>query len=108
MNAGIADSLHNIGIVYDYKGDYDEALLYYQKSLKIFYRVFGVDENQVETQGNSSIAQSLLNIGIVYKDKGDDDEALVYYQKSLKIFNRVFQNDLSHPYIRMTMRNIDI
>ena len=63
-NSSIADSLNNIGIVYQEKGDYDEALVYYQKALKIKYRVFGVDENQVETQGNSSIAQSLSLIHI--------------------------------------------
>ena len=59
-------------------------------------------------QGNSSIARSLHNIGIVYQKKGDYDEALVYYQKALTIFSRVFQNDLSHPYIRFTIENIDI
>ena len=82
--------------------------MYYQKALKINYRVFGVDENQVETQGNSSIATSLHQIGIIYDDKGNYDEALVYYQKTLTIFSRVFQNDLSHPDIRMTIENIDI
>ena len=98
-----------------YKGDYDEALLYYQKALKIEYRVFGVDENHVETQGNSSIADSLHNIGVVYQIKGDYDEALLYYQKSLKIKYRVFgvdesqvdKNNVNHPSIQNTKRAID-
>ena len=94
-NSDIASSLHNIGLVYYNKGNYDEALLYYQKSLKIKYRVYGVDESQVEEQGNSSIALSLNNIGNVYNAKGNYDEALLYYQKSLKIKYRVYGVDES-------------
>jgi tetratricopeptide (TPR) repeat protein len=57
--------LHDIGSVYNTKGDYDEALAYYHKALNIEYRVFGVDEDNVEEQGNNSIATSLHNIGFV-------------------------------------------
>merc|ERR1712178_446432 len=83
-NSDIARSLGDIGTVYKNKGNYDEALMYYQKSLKIKYRVYGVDESEVETEGNSHIASSLHSIGIVYREKGNYDEALMYYQKSLK------------------------
>jgi tetratricopeptide (TPR) repeat protein len=33
-------------MVYEAKGNYDQALEYYHKALKIDYRVFDVDENQ--------------------------------------------------------------
>ena len=94
-NASIATSLNNIGLVYKNKGEFDEALMYYQKSLKIRCCVFNVDESKVETQGNADIAQSLNNIGVVYYNKGEFDEALVYYQKALKIRCRVFSVDES-------------
>jgi tetratricopeptide (TPR) repeat protein len=35
MHPGYASSLNNIGRTYDYKGDYDQALDYYFKSLEI-------------------------------------------------------------------------
>jgi len=56
-------------MVYDAKGNYDQALEYYHKALKIRYRVFDVDENHVEEQGNDDIAGSLNNIGLVYVEK---------------------------------------
>merc|ERR1712146_513246 len=65
----IANSLNNIGLVYNAKGNYDKALEYYHKALKIDYHVFDVDENHVEEQGNDDIAQSLNNIGLVYVEK---------------------------------------
>ena len=62
--ADIAGSLHNIGIVYDYKGDYDEALVYYQKALKIFSRVFQNDLSHPD------IRMTIENIDICNKRKG--------------------------------------
>ena len=100
--------LNNIGLVYNLKGDYDEALLYYHKSLNISFRVFGVDESLFEIQGNSDIAELLYNIGNVYYNKGEIDEALTYYQKTLKILCRVFTNNVNHPFIQDTKQSIDI
>ena len=94
-NADIATSLNNIGLVYRNKGEFDEALVYYQKALKIRCRLYDVDESQVEAEGNAVIAQSLNNIGTVYYNKSEFDEALVYYLKALKIRCRIFDVDES-------------
>ena len=94
-NASIATSLNNIGLIYKNKGEFDEALIYFQKSLKIRCRIFSVNESQLETEGNVDIAQSLNNIGVIYYNKGEFDQALVYYQKALKIRCRIFDIDES-------------
>lgn len=95
-NASIATWLNNIGLIYKNKGEFDEALIYYQKSLKIRCRILNINESQ----GNADIAQSLNNIGVVYYNKGEFDQALVYYQKALKIICRIFDIDESEIEIK--------
>jgi tetratricopeptide (TPR) repeat protein len=58
-----AGTLNNIGSVYDDKGDYEQALLYYQRCLTIEERVKGKDAIDCAT--------TLNNIGLVYRNKGD-------------------------------------
>ncbi|MBI4931799.1 MAG: tetratricopeptide repeat protein [Bacteroidetes bacterium] len=82
----MAKRLGNIGIVYDFQGDYPKALDYYFKSLKMF-----------EDLGNKNgIAADLGNIGNIYdKEAGSQkteikrdslfNKALTYYFRSLKI-----------------------
>jgi len=71
--------LHQLGILFQGFGNYDEALKYYQKSLAI-----------EEKLGNKKgVALSLWGIGNVYLDKGDYDNALEQYQKALKTFEKI-------------------
>ena len=72
---GIAGAYNNIGVIHDYKGDYEKALEFFFKSLKINEEV---DDKQV-------IASSYNNIGNIQYNKGDYDKALEFYFKSLKI-----------------------
>ncbi len=56
---------NKIGQVYKDKGDLDNALQFYTKSLDIIKEIFANDSYQR--------ASVLNNIGGVYKDKGDLD-----------------------------------
>ncbi len=58
----MAKSFLNIGAVYAGKGDLENALVQYQKALKIQTRVFGSD--------HPDVAASYNNIGEVYRKQG--------------------------------------
>jgi len=72
---GMGDIIGNIGIVYFYKGDYDKALDYLERSI-------GIKE---EIGNKSGLVTSLSNLGVLYKDKGYIDKSMVYYERSLAI-----------------------
>lgn len=106
---------HNIGVTYYYKGDYNEALECFFKSLKInealnnkkeigavsnnIGNVYWMQENyegalefyfrdyeiSKELGDEVSVAKTLGNIGLVYDNKGESDKALEYYYKGLVI-----------------------
>ncbi len=88
--------LNNIGLVYDSKGEYDKALLYYDKDLQICLKVYGEE--------HPSTATSYNNIGSVYDSKGGYDKALLYYEKSLEIMLKVYGED--HPSIATSYNNM--
>jgi class 3 adenylate cyclase/Tfp pilus assembly protein PilF len=70
-----AESLNDIGNVYEAQSNYPKALEYYQKALKIN-----------EGLGNKDgIASNLGNIGIIYDYQFNYPKAIEYYQKALKI-----------------------
>jgi tetratricopeptide (TPR) repeat protein len=77
-------------------GEYDKALEYYQKSLKIREKVYGKEHPKT--------AISYNNIGLVYDSKGEYNKALEYYQKSLKIREKVYGKE--HPDTAESYNNI--
>jgi len=92
----VAACYGNIGNVYSVQGNYDEALVQFQKSLKITIRVFGCEHEEV--------AISYNNIGNVYAMQGDHKNALLHFQKSLEITSRVFGCDSAE--VAQTYNNI--
>lgn len=67
--------LHQLGIIAQRRGSYDEALQWYRQSLEIH-----------EKLGNrAAIATSYHQIGMVAQFRGSYDEALDWYRKSLNI-----------------------
>jgi len=92
----VAACYGNIGNVYSVQGNYDEALVQFQKSLKIRIRVFGCEHEEV--------AISYNNIGNVYAMQGDHKNALLQFQKSLEITSRVFGCDSAE--VAQTYNNI--
>ncbi len=98
LTALIGDCYNNIGGVYYYKGNYDNALKYYNKSLNMRLKTLG-DEHP-------DVAASFNNIGLVYHKKGDYDNALKYYQKTLKIELKTLGDE--HPDVAASYNTIGL
>ena len=77
LSSIIANSFNNLGSVKWKMSDYQKAVHYHNKSLKIRFKTLG--ENHLST------ASSFNNLGNVYKYMGDYKKAADYYNKSLKI-----------------------
>ncbi len=74
---GKADAYNCMGVVKKEAGDYDEALNFHLKSLKV----------RLEMKDLKGIANSLNNIGIVYKELDNYPKALHYYSLALRMMN---------------------
>jgi len=75
LQKSLAHSLNNVGYVYKQKGEIDDAIKYYNKSLGI-HRIIA---------DSIGIATGLNNLGIIYNSFGEIAKALDYYHESLKI-----------------------
>ena len=54
--------------MFNYKGENDKAILYYEKSLKIKINTLG--------ENHSSVADAYNNLGLVFNAKGENDKAI--------------------------------
>jgi serine phosphatase RsbU (regulator of sigma subunit)/uncharacterized protein HemY len=108
----------NLGELYFFKGDYDEALSYFEKSLKAYRRVnsgnvpytliyigkvyaarkdyanalkYQEEALQVSEQANSTLekAQALIGLANTYNQVGNNDKALELYKEAEKITNQI-------------------
>ncbi|MCO5267474.1 MAG: tetratricopeptide repeat protein [Brumimicrobium sp.] len=70
-----AGTIGNLGVVYDYQGDYSKALDNYFKGIALYEEVGNI-------RGQAAIS---INLGIVYDRLGEYSKALSYYFKALKI-----------------------
>ncbi|CAF4728719.1 unnamed protein product, partial [Rotaria socialis] len=68
---------HQLGMMKDNQGEYQQAVTFYEKSLEIKRKTLPKD--------HASLAPTYSNIGAVYKNMGEYSKALEYYEKSLKI-----------------------
>ncbi len=91
-----SEAYNNLGLAYRSNGDYDRAIEYYQKALKIDLKQLGPDHPDVAIGYN--------NIGLVYKRKGDYDRAIKYYKKALKIDLK--QLGSNHPRVAIKYNNL--
>lgn len=71
--------LNNLGIIYDYNGNYP-------KSLKCYFTALRIQEKIKDWEGQ---AYSMSNIGLIYTNQNNNDEALYYHNKSLKIRKKI-------------------
>lgn len=67
--------IHNLGILTQRRGDYDQARTLYQHSLEILQ----------EVGDKSGVSKSLHQLGMLNQNLGDYDQARKYYQQSLEI-----------------------
>ena len=83
---GIANSYNNIGSIYDNTGDKDNALNYYENSLKI-YEEIGYKEG---------ISTSFNNIGLIYSESKEFEKSLFFLFKSFSIFKQIGHFELNN------------
>jgi tetratricopeptide (TPR) repeat protein len=94
----LAMALLNIGIVYRYQEEYNEALKYYYRSDSVIRR-HDIEEIKY---------YSYMNLGDVYDRLGKNDSAFSYFNKSLIISNQLKNDDyigasmtgLGHTYFK--------
>jgi hypothetical protein len=91
--AGIAGSLHQIGMIYQYRRDYDVALQQYQFSLKI----------REELGDRLGIALSVGQIGGLFTETGRYAEVFQSLFFALSAFT-----ELRSPNARLVARNLKI
>ncbi|MBL4657614.1 MAG: tetratricopeptide repeat protein, partial [Flavobacteriales bacterium] len=95
---GIAKCLSNLGIVYEFEGNIQKAIEYYNQSIEL-YRELGNDEG---------VANNLNNLGAVSFYQGDYNQAIDYWYRALKIQEELGNihgvanclNNLGHVYRR--------
>lgn len=75
LKKSYAGALNNIGYLHNSKGQIDEALEYYDKTLSI----------QNEIDDKTGMAGTLINTGYIFLHQGLIEKALEYYYNSLKI-----------------------
>ena len=75
----MAGSYHQLGMLAQDRGDYDEAARQYQRSLDISERL----------GDQAGMATSYHQLGMLAQDRGDYDEAARQYQRSLDINERL-------------------
>ncbi|WP_251960398.1 tetratricopeptide repeat protein [Nostoc commune] len=69
----------SLAIIYANKGNVDEAIALYKKSLEI-------EESIGNVQGK---ATTLHQLGMIYANKGEVDQAIALYNQSLEITQRI-------------------
>ena len=93
----MADTYNNIGVVYEEKGDLENALLQHQRALEIRTRVFGSE--------HPDVAMSYGNMGYVYRSLGKAEEAREMFTKTYSIFLKVLGPD--HPHTQQAKSQVD-
>lgn len=81
QNIKICSLYHNIGLRYDDRGEYDNALKWYIESIAIKKVICGSE--------HETTALGYNNIAVVYRAKGEYDKSLEYHKKALKIRKKV-------------------
>ncbi len=74
-----ARALHNLGMIHQDQGRYDEAVKIYRKSLKI----------KEELEDRRGAAYTRAQIGVLYSQLGKKEEAIKSTQEALNIFKKI-------------------
>ena len=81
----MADTYNNIGVVYEEKGDLENALLQYQRALEVFLAVYG--------QEHLDVASSKYNIAGLKEAQGELEEARSLFLECEQIYANVLGVD---------------
>jgi tetratricopeptide (TPR) repeat protein len=86
-----AEFYNNRGIAYDKEGQYDQAILDYNKALEI----------------NPRYAEAYNNRGVIYRKKGQFDRALLDYNRALKINPRFAESYYGRGFCYYSQKQYD-
>jgi tetratricopeptide (TPR) repeat protein len=89
---------NQLGWVKYERGEYEEAIRFYEKSIKI--------EEKCKPLNHQNLANSYNNIGVVYDKMGEYPKALSYYEKALAIQQQSLSPN--HPNLASSYKNITI
>ncbi len=76
----MATGWNGLGVAWAAKGDYDQAITYYEKALASILKTLGPEHPHVATTWN--------NLGEAWAAKGDYDQAITYFEKALKVYKQ--------------------
>jgi tetratricopeptide (TPR) repeat protein len=72
---GKAILFNNLGVIYQYQGNYKKAVKLFRQSLEL----------EEEAGDKIGVARTLHNLGVMHQDQGNYDEAIKLFKQSLKI-----------------------
>ncbi|KAI8503660.1 hypothetical protein Bbelb_186310 [Branchiostoma belcheri] len=91
--------LFELGHVTYMCGDYEKAIIYFQRALS-------VGNTYIKVHPNIDIAALLENIGVCWSHLGDQTKAISYYEQSLKMKKAIYGETKPHPNIASLQNNI--
>jgi len=86
-----------LGVAYSNQGNYNEAVKYYQRALKIDIKKLGIE--------HPDVAGDYHNLGVAYSNQGNYDKAIEYYQKAYRIAAK--RLGINHPDTKRYKSNLD-
>ena len=98
MHPDVAVVYDNMAVSYLELDDYEQAIIYLNKSIKIYEKVFGED--------NVRITNALHNLAISYKRRGNYKEAISCYEKAAQI--RIKYYGEKHPKVAKLYNNMSV
>jgi tetratricopeptide (TPR) repeat protein len=87
----------NLGLIYVFSGNSDQAIKQYKECLDISKSKYG--------EFSDNVAVSLHNLGSVYTSNGQYDKAIYYHEESLKMI-KLIHKDKPHPDVATYMNNL--
>ncbi|CAF3974790.1 unnamed protein product [Adineta steineri] len=87
---------HQLGYIKNEQDDYEKAIWYYEKALKIRQKSL--------SSNHPLLATSYNNIGCVYHDMGEYPTALSFYKKAHEVLQKTLLSN--HPHLASSCNNI--
>lgn len=98
---GKADAFHHLGVLSQFSGDFDDALVYFRNSIKINE---GIEERK------QAIALTLLHIGILARQKGKLDKAEGDMHTAFRLFTlkNTFESQIGTLRVMIQLANLKL
>ncbi|CAF4506848.1 unnamed protein product [Rotaria socialis] len=93
-----ANYYHHLGVMKDRRGEYREAIRFYEQSIAIQERTKDPNHKRLET--------SYHNLGLAYNNMGEYSKALSFYEKALYMEKKILPEN--HPSLATSYNNIGL